>query len=252
MKKGFLLFVTALFLGTMGGEVFAQSKTEPARAFNRLYEPLPVVMRLSYENFKNIKLLNAAILNYGGGEGEFDRLVEDYAEASSLYFRNEFVASANKFTENEKNIQESATKIAGKYREATEKLQKDVIKMKIKASMKMALANNAKMSVHPAAEKAIMDGGYALSQANDFLARSRPMTAIYYYRRAKESFFVVYNVLEKQYKDQSEVATGMRKENDARYYTQEAKKYSLPAEYQRDIADNRNRVFEKSNREKEN
>ncbi len=251
MRKGFhVIIITAALLASMSVSGFAQRKDETQRSFNQLYEPLPVVMRLSYENFKSIKLLNAAILNYGGGESEFDKLVEDYAEASSLYFRNEYVASANKFTENEKNINETARRIAEQFRQMTEKIQKDAIKMKVKTTFKMALSGK-QIGVHPAVDKALQDGGYSLAMANDLLVRSRPINAIYLYRRAKDNFFNVYRNLERQFKEQAETSMKLGRSNDMKYYTQEAKKFALPAEYLKDVADNNNTVYEKGNRERE-
>ena len=253
MKIGIIGIAVVLVVCMFAPAGFSQTERQAAqpRFFNSLYEPLPVVLRLSYENFKNIKLLNAAIINFGGGESEFDRLVEEYAEASSLYFRNEFVESANKFSENEKNILNAAKTIAEKYKEATIKLQKDVIKMKVMASMKMALDGRG-MEVHPAAERSLRDGGSSLIRANDNLVRVRPITALYFYRRAKHSFFNVYTILEGQFNGKAEEALRGGRKNENEYYAREAKKHALPGEYQKDISDNKNRIYAKGNMEKDN
>lgn len=253
MKSGINSFVIVFIICLFSPAGFSQTeeKARQSRTFNALYEPLPVVLRLSYENFKNIKLINSAMMNFGGGESELDKLVEEYAEASSLYFRNEFEESANRFTENEKKIHSASTKIAEKYKEITEKLQKDVIKIKVMASMKMAL-NGKGMEVHPAADRSLRDGGYSLTRANDNLVRSRPITALYFYRRAKHSFFNIYTILEGQYNGKAEEAlrAGNKAENE--YYAREAKKHTLPAGYQKDIADNSNKVYVKGSMEKDN
>jgi ribosomal 50S subunit-associated protein YjgA (DUF615 family) len=83
------------------------------------------VKRLSYENFRNIKLLRSAILNYGGGEAEVQKLIDQYADATALYFQDKTEEAASKFTENEREIFKVAKKIAGDYhKDSSEFLRK--------------------------------------------------------------------------------------------------------------------------------
>lgn len=252
MTRIVLFIVMALAL-TPVFQGFAQQQAEQKetkKVFNELYQPLPVILRLSYENFRNIKLLNAAIVNFGGGDEEFDRLVDEYAEASSLYFRNDYVLSANKFTENERNINRTADKIARKYKELTEDLDQKTIKMKIRASFRLSLSGR-KIETHAAADEAMRDGGYSLNKANDLLARSRPVESIYFYRRAKEKHFQVYKILRSQFEESKKEAQIRGKSADVAFFDREAKKYALPDEYKKDMSDNMNRVYESGEREKD-
>ena len=247
----FLILAVSLSLTTQGfihQEVSAQE--EPKKTFNELYQPLPVILRLSYENFRNIKLLNSAIINFGGGEDEFDKLVDEYAEASSLYFRNEYVLSANKFTENEKNIVQTANSVAKKYREITEVLQEKTIKMKVRASFRLSLSGK-KVNTHPASDDAIRDGGFSLTRANDLLARSRPVESILFYRRAKDKYFSVHKILQAHFEEQQKEAKYRSRSADMVFFEREAKKYTLPDEYKKDVVDNRNRIFDAGEREKD-
>lgn len=246
----FIVLALALILGFQG---FAQQQGEQKEAkktFNELYQPLPVILRLSYENFRNIKLLNSAVVNFGGGEEEFDKLVDEYAEASSLYFRNEYVLSANKFTENEKNINRLADSIARKYKVSTEDLAQKTIKMKVRASFRLSMSGR-KIDTHPAADEAIKDGGYSLNKANDLLARTRPVESIYFYRRAKEKSFYVYKVLADQFEERKKEALYRGKKSDADFFERESKKYGLPDEYRKDVVDNMNRIYESGERQKD-
>ncbi len=114
MKKVTLL--TTAFLLTCAmitGPLFAQS-------YNRSYDPKKLSQRLSYENFRNIKLLQIAILNYGGGKEDIDKLVDQYAEASALYFQDRMEEAADMFTQNQKQILALAKSISEKFKNDTE------------------------------------------------------------------------------------------------------------------------------------
>ena len=124
-----LIFFTIIIC--INSEGYTQIETSE-REFNPLYRPISVITRLSYDNFKKIKLLHTAILNYGGGKAEFDRLVDAYAEASALYFQNKMIESANLFTKNGKDVDQVATKLAKRYKDETEKLHTEIIKMNVK------------------------------------------------------------------------------------------------------------------------
>jgi hypothetical protein len=248
-----VLFIVLAFALIVGYQGYAQQQgeqKETKKTFNELYQPLPVILRLSYENFRNIKLLNAAVVNFGGGEAEFDGLVDEYAEASSLYFRNEHVLSANKFTENEKNINRTAEKIARKYKEMTEDLAQKTIRMKVRASFRLSLSGR-KIDTHPAADEAIKDAGYSLNKANDLFARTRAVESIYFYRRAKEKNFFVYKVLADQFEERKKEAQYRGRKSDVEFYEKESKKYGLSDEYKKDVVDNMNRVYESGERQKD-
>ena len=188
----------------------AQENT--TKQFNPLYDAEAVIQRLSYDNFKNIKLLRTAIYNFGGGEQEFNSLVDTYAEASALYFRNEMVASANLFTRNEKDIKEVALRLAKIYKDQSEKLHINVIKMGVRHSLKASIEQ---AKPNPSVEPLISNASYAIKSANDYLIRSKPVDAIYYFRRAKENCFKVYQILGEE----------------------------LPEEYKKDVVDNQNKIY---------
>ncbi len=199
--------IILFFLSSLNAQTMTKKKE-----FNKLYRPVSVVKRLSYDNFKKIKLLHTAIMNYGGGKEEFDRLVDAYAEASALYFQNKIIESANLFTKNEKEINDVSQKIAMIYKKDTDKLHTETIKMNVKYKIKMSLKGQRP---NPSAEKAIGGASFGTQKANDLYIRSRPIQAIYFFRRAKENCFLLYKILE----------------------------VPLPEKFKKDTIDNQNKVF---------
>jgi len=200
----------------------------------RKYQPLSTVKRLSYENFRNIKMLQTSILNFGGGEAEIEKLVDQYADASALYFQNRIEEAADKFIENEKAILETAKKLAKKYKEDSEKLMSRGLKESIKISMKSSLKGEKENDAY---EKFLRNAQFSIMKGTDFYDRYKDATnapplelirSIYYFRRAKENLITMYRV--------SQV-------ND------ETKK-TVYDEYKKDIDDYNNKVY--SSREKKN
>jgi hypothetical protein len=210
MIKGirYITFLIVLCFFSSANAQFETAKKE----FNTLYIPHDVVMQLSYDNFKRIKLLHNAIMNYGGGKEEFDRIVDTYAEASALYFQNKIIESANLFTKNQKDIDDIAARIAKIYKNDTDKLHTNVIKMHVKYKVKMSIKGER---VNPQSETALNSSSGGVQIANDYFDRSKYIDAIIYFRRAKENCFLVYKILE----------------------------VPLPEEYKKDVVDNKNQVY---------
>ena len=202
--------------------------TQPHR-----YEPESLVKRLSYENFKNIKMMTAAIVNYGGGEEMIDKLIDGYAEASALYFQNKYEESAENFLKNEKEIFEVSKKIVKKYNEDSEKLLNDTIKLSIKKEIKEAMKGD---SSNDTTTKFLNGARFAVQRGNDIYYRYKDATiasprelisAIYYYRRAKESIFLLHE-----------------------YTLNDKAKKEFFDKYKKDVEDNKNKVFK--SKEKQN
>jgi hypothetical protein len=211
MIKGIRYYITFLIVLCFLSSANAQLETAK-KEFNTLYIPHDVVMQLSYDNFKRIKLLHSAIMNYGGGKEEFDRVVDTYAEASALYFQNKIIESANLFTKNQKDIDEIAARIAKIYKNDTDKLHTNIIKMHVKYKVKMSIKGER---VNTQSEVALHSASGGVQLANDYLERSKYVDAIIYFRRAKDNCFLVYKILE----------------------------VPLPEEFKKDEVDNKNQVY---------
>jgi len=205
MAKGFRfasIICVLLFLST---GLIGQSDS-----YNKLYKPLSLVKRLSYENFRNLKMLRSAIINYGGGVAEFDKLVDQYAEASALYFQDRISESAKKFSLNERSILKMAKKLAKIYKNDSSKMLTDGMKLNIKNQMKRSF-NNKK--INGAADHFISNAKYGVRKANDYYVRyinastaspRQLITAIFYYRRSKENVINMYESMTDLDKDTKE------------------------------------------------
>ncbi|MCP4131524.1 MAG: hypothetical protein GY754_11145 [bacterium] len=225
MRKGFRILMSCLLVVLFIASVNAQEENKVKKIYNEDYDVLPMVKRLSYENFRNIKLLQTAIYNYeDNGKDAIEALVDQYAEASALYFQNRIVEAANKFTENEKAIKKAAKSVATKFKKRTNTLVQETIKMNIKHSIKKSLRGEKENKV---VTKYLKNASHGSSKANDLYVRSRFISSIYYYRRAKENAFAVYSVMEFD-KDE--------KKN-------QAEKDKLMEPYKKDVVDNRNKIY---------
>jgi hypothetical protein len=198
------------------------------------YNSKAVVRRLSYENFKNIRLLTTAIMNFGGKKTQFDKLVDEYSNASSLYFSNEFEKSAKAFKENERNIRRTALSIAKKYKQDTDRLHRALVKFNVKKNIALQLA---KKPIYAPTTKLLNQASSSRMKAHDLYARSLPVKAIDSFRRAKEDIFYYYRVMRDRAK-----ADENKKEED--------KLNALLKAHKKDLVDNKNQEYK--GREKKN
>ena len=201
--------------------LFAQDDTDSKDRTNPLYEPVAVVQRLSYDNFKNIKLITVAVMNYGGGQEEFNRLVEGYADATALYFSHDYKKAADAFTKNEKDIQEVSMKLAAKYKLDAESLNKEIIKRNISVRVMKSVKGEKPSDADLTSEKLISQAAESIAKANDSYVRVRPVPAISLYRRAKDQCIAYYDVL------------GIKEANGQK----------LADRFEREKADNKNRIY---------
>jgi predicted transposase len=235
MKKG-VLTLLLMTLMVLPEALLSQS----SQTYNSNYQPLPLVKRLSYENFRNIKLLHAAVINFGEGQSQIEKLVDQYSEASALYFQNKIEEAAAKFSENEREILKTAQNLARKYRQDAETLFQKGIKMNVKNELKRSLQGDEE---NPYTNKYLDNAKFAVHKANDYYDRyinartasPRPLiTAIYYYRQAKKNVFNMIKNMEF---------------SDDESKNKEIIESHLQG-FEKDMVDNNNRVFK--SREKEN
>jgi hypothetical protein len=214
--RGFLILSFLL----SGIPLFSQSAAVDGKA-NPIFDSIAVVQRLSYDNFKNIKLLMTAIINFGGGEAEFNKLVDGYAEASSFYFSREYDKAAQAFAKNEKDIKEVATRLAEKYKKDATDLNKEIIKKNVTIRVKQSVADKKPTDGMLSAELILKHSSESISKANDELDRAHPVQAIALYRRSKDNSITFYE------------AMGI-KESDGQ---------KLNERFARDKADNKNKLY---------
>jgi hypothetical protein len=143
-----------------------------------------VCKRLSMTTSR-IRLLTTSIMNFGGGEAEFNRLVDKYAQATSYYFNREYDQSAKLFTENEREILNTAMKLGEQYKNDTITLQQKVIAENVRYNIKRSLEGQ---QPNPIAEKFLRQGTESVRRANDLLVRSRPLMAFRCTATPKKAF----------------------------------------------------------------
>ena len=273
MRKGTSLIMSFVIL-LLASAAYAQSSKID---YNPAYEPAPlkadpqaISRLLSYENFRSIKLLNAAILNYGGGEGEIDKLIDQYAEASALYFQNKMMDSAKAFRENQAAIMTTAKQLAQKYNQDTTALLTDSIKQNIRAKYKLQLSGSRERT---ASDKFLEYAQGGVLKATDYYERYKDakaasaldlINAIYYYRSAKENMFQMMRVLaDAESKRQAEEEVNAmiankelprsKKEDKQRELEVQKKKDLLSRyldKYAKDMVDNKNLVYQSKEKEK--
>ena len=224
-----LRIYAAFFLSIL---IFAPAYSQD-KQYNQLYKPLSVVKLLSYENFKNIKLLQVAIMNYGGGEAEVERLIDQYADASALYFQNRIDEAASKFSENEREILKVAQNITKKYRDDSEALLIQAIKLNIKSSLKRQLKGEKRNEV---ADKLLSNAQFGVQKASDYHDRYKDavtapprelINSIYYFRLAKENLIQMYDASDLDPQE----------------------KQNFMEQHKKDIDDNNNKVYQTKQKE---
>jgi hypothetical protein len=273
MRKGTSLIMSFVLL-LIVSSAYAQSYKYD---YHPAYEPPPlkadpqaISRLLSYENFRSIKLLNAAIINFGGGEGEIDKLIDQYAEASALYFQNKMFEAARAFRENQAAIMATAKQLAAKYNQDATVILTDSIKMNVRAKYKLQLGGYRDRT---ASDKFLEQAQGGVLKANDYYERYKDaksvsaldlINAIYYYRSAKDNMFQMMRVLadaESKRQAEDEVKAMLAKK-ELEYSRREVKQQELEMQkkkellakylekYEKDQVDNKNIIYQ--TREKKN
>lgn len=217
--------------------------------YNPRYNPYSLVKRLSYENFRNIKLLRTAILNFGNGDAEMQKLIDQYADASALYFQDKVDDAAVKFTENEREIFRAAHKIAGQYRKETDEFLKKGIKRNIQVNLESGVEGKERNAVM---DKYLENAKFSLKKANAILddfkyvndnhagSANLVISSIYYYRLSKENLFMMY----KGYVESLELDKDRKKDREMKDALFDSMlKEDFRDGYEKDFQDNKNKVF---------
>lgn len=238
-----MVFINIIFLST---GINAQ---EGEKQYNSQYSATSVVKRLSYENFRNIKLLRTAILNYGGGEAEVQKLIDQYADATALYFQDKTEEAASKFTENEREIFKAAKKIAGDYHNDSSAFLTKGIKRNVQVNIERDVdgkGRDAVMDKYLENAKVSLKKGSAIYEDYKYTGEKstgsakRLITSIYYYRMAKQNLFMMYqaNV------DSMKLDPDKKKDQEMKdQMLDKLLKEDYKADYKKDIQDNKNKVY---------
>lgn len=246
LRKRFLvLFIVINIFGAFNA---GYSQTEEKK-YNQQYNPVSLIKRLSYENFKNIKLLRSAIMNYGGGEAEVQKLIDQYADATALYFEDKVEESAAKFSENEKEIFKIAKKIAADYSKDSSLFLNKGIKRNVQLSIQQEIEGKPRDAVMDkyldnakSANKrgsSILDD-YKYSNEKNAASAQRLITSIYYYRLAKQNLFLMYQA----YIEPMKLDADKKKDREMKdQLFDKMIKEDYKEDYKKDLQDNKNKVY---------
>ncbi len=246
IRRFFLTLTIFINIFYFSYEAHAQ---ETEKQYNAQYSPISVVKRLSYENFRNIKLLRAAILNYGGGEAEVQKLIDQYADATALYFQDKTEEAAGKFTENEREIFKIAKKIAGDYNKDSAAFMIKGIKKNVQVNIEREVDGNnrdAVMDKYLENAKVSLKKGSAIFDDYKYTGEKttgsakRLITSIYYFRMAKQNLFMMYQA----YVDSMKLDPDRKKDLEMKdQMFDKLIKEDYKSDYKKDIQDNKNKVY---------
>ena len=246
MRKYLLVLLALINIFYFSSGLSAQSGEAQ---YNTQYSATSVVKRLSYENFKNIKLLRAAILNYGGGVAEVQRLVDQYADATALYFQDKVDEAAGKFTQNEREIFKAAKKIAGEYNKDASAFMIKGIKRNVQLGIEAEADGKEKNEVMNKyldnAKNALKKGteiydDYKYTSEKTTASSKRLITSIYYYRMAKQNLFNMYQA----HVESLKLDPDKNKDKEQKdQLLDKLLKEDYKADYKKDMQDNKNKVY---------
>lgn len=244
-KQILALFLVINILGLFNSG-YSQSEE---KKYNQQYNPVTLVKRLSYENFKNIKMLRNAIMNYGGGEAEVQKLVDQYAEATALYFEEKIEESASKFSENEREIFKVAKRLATEYDKECQIFLNNAIKKNITIALKQEVEgkhrdvvmdkylDNAK-AAQKRASSILND--YKYTSDKNSTSAQRLVSSIFYYRLVKKNLFMMYVA----YVDPMKLDTDGKKDKEKKEQLVEKMiREDYKGDYKKDLQDNENKLF---------
>ncbi|MCL2154654.1 MAG: hypothetical protein FWH53_03210 [Leptospirales bacterium] len=261
LKKGVLALFLTVNMFVLFSEGYSQNETKDEDSkYYQQFNPASLIKRLSYENLRNIRLLKAAIINFGGGETEVQKLIDQYADATTLYFSDKIEEAAAKFAENEREIFNAAKKLATDY--STDSSQ--FLNKSIKRNIEIIMQEDSENKQHRNAVMAkYLDNAKSLQkQANTILndhknvgekntpSARRLITSINYYRLSKENLFMMYET----YISDMELDKDKAKDKEMKEQLFDKMiNEDYKADYKKDMQDNKNQVYteNKENTEKE-
>jgi hypothetical protein len=259
LKKGILALFLTVNVFVLFNEGYSQNETK--NEDNKYYQvnPTSLIKRLTYENLRNIRLLKTAIINFGGGETEVQKLIDQYADATTLYFSDKIEEAAEKFAENEREIFNVAKKLATDYSaDSSQFLNKS-----IKRNIDIIWQKDSENKQHRNAVMAkCLDNAKSLQkQANTILndyknvgdkntpSARRLITSISYFRLSKENLFIMYEA----YISNMELDRDRAKDREMKEQLFDKMiNEDYKADYKKDMQDNKNQVYtENTEKEKE-
>ena len=176
-------------------------------------------------------------------------MIDQYADATALYFEDKVEESAAKFNENEKEIFKIAKKIAGDYSKDSSQFLNKGIKRNVKLAIQQEIEgkqrdavmdkylDNAKSANKRASS--ILDD-YKYSTEKNVGSAQRLVTSIYYFRLAKQNLFLMYQA----YIEPMKLDADKKKDREMKdQLFDKMIKEDYKEDYKKDLQDNKNKVY---------
>ena len=198
----------------------------PDDSYLAKFEALDIVDKLMKKNLEGILLLKVISTNFSdkGWSGDYEKCLESYKKAAAYYYQRNMIYARKELEANTKDVKALLKKVAEEYEKDSKVILDECI------PRILALHFNERVKADPAKSKELVDNQIRLrigfGQLDDGSFSNLTMnyeTAIYHFRMAKAYGI---KILEE---------TAKPEERD-----------SVKAKYQVQIADNMNRIFDKS------
>ena len=198
----------------------------PDDSYLAKFEAQEVVDRLMKKNLENIHLLKVISANFSdkGWNGDYEKCLESYKKAITYYYQRNMVYARKELEANTQDIRNALKKIAEEYEKDSKTILDEC------TGQIVALHFNEKVKADPIKNKELINNQIRLrvgfGQLDDGVFASMTMnyeTAIYHFRLAKAYGI---RILEETAKPEERAG--------------------IKTKYQVQIADNMNRVFDKS------
>lgn len=148
--------------------------------------------RVISQNYINIRDLKTPMLNFGGGQKQFDRMLEGFSAAFAKYLSEKFEEASALFEENDKEIMDAAMQIAKKYQKDTDALYSLIVTASVRDRMGKSINRRnveIEMDLTTPNDFYLQTAAHLMKIADQRITEKNPVEAIFYYRKSKQYIF---------------------------------------------------------------
>jgi len=151
--------------------------------------------RLISQNYINIRDLRSSVINYGGGQQQFNVLLDGFSAAFAKYLSEQKEESAKLFEKNDTDIKNTASGLAKKYQKDTDDMYSQLIKIAVKDRMDKSINRNnveTEMDLSSPNDFYLKSAAHLMRIGDLRITENNPIEAIFYYRKSKQYIFQSY------------------------------------------------------------
>ena len=158
-------------------------------------EKIQYLDRLISQNYINIRDLRTSVINYGGGQQQFNVLLDGFSAAFAKYLSEQKEEASKLFEKNDKEIKNTAAVLANKYQKDTDELYSQLIKIAVKDRMGKSINRNnveTEMDLSSPNDFYLKSAAHLMRIGDQRVTEKNPIEAIFYYRKSKQYIFQSY------------------------------------------------------------